>query len=100
VRVQFGADAGLDEVRDQALSPFDHALACPRHEHDDLDGGDARRQAQAAIVAVNHDRGAQQSRGGAPGRLPWPLQRAVLIGIGDVEGARKVLSQLVRSAHL
>ena len=73
VRVELGADPGAREVIDQPRGLLDDALAGPRHQHDDLDGRDPRRQAQAVVVAVDHDRRAQQSRGGAPGRLPRAL---------------------------
>ena len=70
VRVQLGADAGSREVADQAGGRLADALACSRHEHDDLHRRDARRQPQAVVVAVDHDRRAQQPGRRAPRRLP------------------------------
>ena len=44
---------------DQTVCLLDHTLARPRHEHDHLDGRDTRRQTQAAVVTMDHDRGAE-----------------------------------------
>ena len=101
--VERDADAAGDELlldlarlRQHGLPPV---VASDRHDHD-LVRRDARRQHEAAVVAVRHDDGADEPRRHAPGRAPDVLHRLVARLERDVERLREVLTEVVRRAGL
>ena len=72
-----------------------------RNRHDDhLIRRDLRRKNQAAVVAVHHDNGPDQTRRHAPRCAPDVLHRLVPALELDVVDLREILSQVVRRAGL
>ena len=73
--------------------------AIDRYESD-LDWSESGRQDQPGIVRVDHDQGANQSRGNAPGGSPDVFQLVVLVLELAVECFGKVLTQEVARSSL
>src|SRR3989442_1640196 len=61
---------------------------------------EARRDAQAVVVAVAHDQAADHAGADAPRGLPRVLALAAVGEVLDVERLGEVLPELVRRAHL
>jgi hypothetical protein len=97
------ADSGRRQIALNLASARQHGLApvLPADRHDDdLIGGDARRQDQAAVVAVRHDHAADETGRYAPGCAPDVLERFIARLKRDVERLREVLAEVVRRAGL
>ncbi len=83
-------------LRQHGLAPV---VAADRHDHD-LIRRDERRQHEPAVVAVDHDDGADEPRRHAPRRAPDVLHRLVARLERDVERLREILAEVVRRAGL
>ena len=102
--VHLNPDAGLLELQEDAIGAVHHFALLgivleDGHDHG-LGGGQAGRQDQSLVVAVDHDHGADDAARDGPGGGLAVLQRVALIEILDIERLRKVLPEVMRRAGL
>ena len=69
-------------------------------DNDDLDGGDAGGQHQAAVVPVGHNNAADHAGRHAPGGLEGVMGLVVLAGEGDVKGLGEAVPEVVAGTAL
>ena len=87
-------------LTDEGLDLRAARVVAKDRDHDHLHGRDLGRDDEARVVAVRHHHRADQAGADAPRRGVAQLALVVLVRERDVVGAREVLAEVVRSAHL